>query len=200
MTLSAVKNLCVIIAMLGSTALLSGCGPDQAAPPDAIIPLPDCNVGSTANQSMCSMTGANMRSIFNSVITDLVPISMLNFNDFYVDLAGSTVIFPTNGSFTIALKNASGQTMAASSFAWTKQGNTLIANSPTAIQNWVIATNGGFNVVDVTIDPTSINVQSGINAIMLTSRFGSEVLATAGTVWMVSNCNTGPQQGTMNCL
>jgi len=103
MTLSAVKNLCVIIAMLGSTALLSGCGPDQAAPPISSQPVLNCQ-GSEVDQYLCHERGGGFSSTFSDTIFSIVPIGMIDFGSFYIDTIGSNVIYPSSGTFTITLR------------------------------------------------------------------------------------------------
>ena len=101
-------------------------------------------------------------------------------------------MFPANGTFTITLKNSNGQTIAASSFGWNRQGNQLVPSSHTGIENWIAQNNALFQEIVVEIDPTMIGVEPGLNTVMLSAYMGQNILSTTGTMWTLGGCPSDP--------
>ena len=180
--------------------MLTGCATNRVKvifrPPDPDL----CSAGSQSQQDMCPYKGGDVDVSLDTALSGTTAAGAVNFNEFSLSLDGTTVIFPQSGSFTLSLKTNSGQTVAASSFTWTKQGNSLIAASPTAIQNWIASTQGTFQEISMTLAPTTIGVQQGVNAIMVTAKMGETILGAGGSVWTTSNCPSGPLPNAQLCF
>ncbi len=184
------KKSLTIGLFIANAVLLAGCKtPDPGPSPNPTIG--DCAPGSEVDQYVCHETGGGIQSIFPDKIPSIIPISMINFGSFYVDTLGSNVVFPGNGTFTVTLKNSAGQTIAASSFSWSKTGGMLVPSSPTAIRNWMLGVSGDYNIVDVKLDPMDLIVQSGVNTLMYTAYMDSNLVSASGLVWTQGSCNTG---------
>lgn len=115
--------------------------------------------------------------------------------NFTLDFTGTDVGLPTSGNMTVLLTDSSGNTLAASSFPWTRSGNIATASNPGAIETWLA--NQTVTAYNVTVTAASIPVTThpGVNTVTVEVNYGSQVIGTATNVWMEPCGGGSPQWG-----
>ncbi|PHS27032.1 MAG: hypothetical protein COA84_05105 [Robiginitomaculum sp.] len=109
---------------------------------------------------------------------------------FTIDMGGSNVALPTTGLFNITLNNSSGQPVSQAAFSWTKNGNIITVNNPTAVHDWMASVPANVSGIETKFVSMPVNTHVGVNAYMLSVSYDGAVQATAGQVWMESCDNS----------
>ena len=167
----------------------------------------NCNASGTVTQTTtCTINGCTEETrtmgTFGCDINFDAGFPNPDAANFEFDLAGSTVAVPAAGQFSVTTRNSSGGTIASSTFGWTRSGNIIVPDNPSAVNTWMIANTTGAANTEIELDSGVLGTQPGPNMYFLTARNGATVLGATAQVWTESSpCGGSPQwSDPENCL
>jgi len=110
---------------------------------------------------------------------------------FEIDVSGSTVTYPDNGTVRLILTNTdTGVVQASALFNWYRSGNSLRLSDPGAVNSWSVAEGGSANKLTYKITPFTVNAPAGANTVVLSSKY--EGVQTASATVQFTKCTTHP--------
>lgn len=108
---------------------------------------------------------------------------------FAMDVSGSTISFPADGSATLTLKDSrSGTAVATREFGWHRTDSLLKLTEPKAVNDWVLANNAGADTLAFELKPFPLSSGSGEQRMVITSMYEGKELGSSSSVFYV--CNT----------
>lgn len=135
----------------------------------------ECKVGAEAKWE--SGGGNGKESIIASILStmNITP----DAGSYELDTSGSTIPYPSSGTFVVSLKNSSTDVVqAAKVFAWVKTGSVIRASDPDAINDWAYANAGTADAISYELLPFASNYGSGQQTIAGQSKYEGSTQAT----------------------
>ncbi|UYK76502.1 hypothetical protein NG825_19100 [Xanthomonas sacchari] len=110
---------------------------------------------------------------------------------FEIDVSGSTVGYPENGTVRLILTNTqTGAVQASAMFNWYRSGNSLRLSDPGAVNAWSAAEGGTANKLTYRLTPFVVSAPAGPNTVVFSSKY--EGVQTASATTQFTKCTTYP--------
>lgn len=110
---------------------------------------------------------------------------------FEIDVSGSTITYPENGTVRLILTNTdTGVVQASALFNWYRSGNSLRLSDPGAVNSWSVTAGGNANKLTYKITPFTVNAPAGANTVVLSSKY--EGVQTASATAQFTKCTPYP--------
>ncbi len=154
----------VLVAMIAASGLaLTGCETTTTS-------TGTCNGGGScgAGGGIGWLNGTQAR-ILSSVPIDAAGVVL--------DTSGSTIAYPSTGTVTLSLFNASGAVVASKSFPWVRSGAGLIFSSPAAVNQWESANNNGVSQINYQLAPFTAGFLAGTNTMSIATTYQGVTLS-----------------------
>lgn len=116
---------------------------------------------------------------------------------YQLDVSGSTIPYPSNGTMVVTLKNsASGNVVAAQTFQWTRTGSVISASHPDSINNWAYSYAGAADSISYELSQFRSAYGSGLQTIAASSYYESTRGAGFTATFLGgSGCERHPRTG-----
>ncbi len=191
--------------LTGSALVLSGCATGtttviETQPGGPCIESPQPNLyPSTCTAGFTVKARRELQSADDQPMgTGADVASVVNFSSLKLSMIGTSVSYPTSGTFIITLKNQNGMVISQNSFPWAQSGSDIIASNTQNIANWMATVTQTIYYVDVETAPMNVGTTTGPNVFTATLEYNGIPMAITGSVW-TSNCPTGPQSYPLLC-
>lgn len=187
------SNLRIIVAAVGITLTSTGCGPMEWQ-----------LSASCEENKKCRMEGRIGGKIgggerdglpwFERILlasTSEVPDAA----QFEIDVSGSSIAFPANGSVTLLLFDGrQGATIAARQFQWHRTGTILRLVDPDGANAWAAAASGPATELRYDFATFDVSAAPGPNTIAAASRYGGATKAASVSDFQVCTKYPSPYQ------
>jgi hypothetical protein len=119
----------------------------------------------------------------------LAAAEVIDAAQFTLDVGGSTISYPSTGTATLILKNASGTVIATRDFGWRRAGTVVRLADPDAVNTWALA-RSGVQTLDYKLKPFPLIAGYGEQRIVVRSLY--EGVETASSSSSFYRCTIYP--------
>lgn len=172
------------ILALGLVSLLGGCASFKYARvygecTNKIGGGGECKVGAEARWE----GGGQQQQKFVANLLSAMSIAP-DAASYTLDVAGSTIPYPTTGTLIVVLKDSTtGSVQAAQSFAWVRAGTIIRAADPDAVNNWAYANAGTADTISYELTRFNSSYGSGQQVIAGNSKYDGATQTTYSVVF-----------------
>lgn len=132
---------------------------------------------------MSGTIGSDSRGLINMMSLS----SIIDASDFQIDTSGSSVPYPTHGTVTVSLMDASNNSVqAAKLFSWSRSGNIITLDNPGVVNQWASNNQGNADSIAYRLTPFISNYGAGEHTLHADAKYKG--VSKASTTITVTGC------------
>lgn len=187
------SNPRLVVAAIGITLTTAGCGPTEWQLSASCEESKKCRIEGRIGGKIGGGERDGLRWFDRIMLASAAEVP--DAARFEIDVSGSSVAFPANGSVTLQLFDPQqGVTIASRQFQWHRTGNILRLVDPDGANTWAAAESGPATELRYDLATFDVGAAPGPNTIAAASRYGGATKAASVSDFQVCTKYPSPYQ------